>query len=253
MRLPILLIGLLGIGLTSPPLWAEEPQPQQQSAQPGNNKCAAPAELFQDDPQLPKLSEQLRKHQPVVIVVIGGASTAGTSPDSSYPYFLEAALRQRHPGEDITVINKGIPGQTTEQMAARFAKDVYPAKPNLVVWETGTVDAVRGEDVDAMAQAVTDGLEAIANHGAEAMLVDMQYNPSTVSVINFEPYLDALHQSADQQNVYVFKRYDLMKYWIDAGEFDFVNVPREKRLSLAREVYACLGERLADAIEYAAR
>jgi lysophospholipase L1-like esterase len=247
MRLPIHLIGLLAIALAPYPGRADEQPP------PSKSKCAAPAELFHDDPQLPKIAEQLRKHQPVVIVVIGGASTAGTSPDSSYPYFLEAALRQRHPGEDITVINKGIPGQTTDQMAARFPNDVYSAKPNLVIWETGTVDAVRGEDVDAMAQAVTNGLGDIQNRGAEAMLVDMQYNPSTVSVINFEPYLDALHQTADQQNVYVFKRYDLMKYWIDAGEFDFINVPREKRLSLAREFYACLGERLADAIDYAAR
>jgi hypothetical protein len=247
MRLPVLLIGLLGVALASSPVPADEPP------QPGSTKCTAPAELLQDDPQLPKVSEQLRQHKPVVIVVIGGASTAGTSPDSSYPYFLEAALRQRHPGEDITVINKGIPGQTTDQMAVRFPKDVYPAKPNLVIWETGTVDAVRGEDVDGMAEAITDGLGAIENHGAEAMLVDMQYNPSTVSVINFEPYLDALHQTADQQNVYMFKRYELMKYWIDAGEFDFINVPREKRLSLAREFYACLGERLADVIEYAAR
>jgi hypothetical protein len=247
MRLPILLIGLLGVALVPWPVLAEGQQQQ------GSSDCAAPAEIFQDDPQLPKISEQLRRHQPVVIVVIGGASTAGTSPDSSYPYFLEAALRKRHPGQNIIVINKGVAGQTTEQMAARFPKDVYTAKPSLVIWETGTVDAVRGEDVDAMAQAVTDGLGDIENHGAEAMLVDMQYNPSTVSVINFEPYLDALHQAADQHNVYLFKRYDLMKYWIDAGEFDFINVPKEKRLSLAREFYACLGERLADAIDYAAR
>jgi lysophospholipase L1-like esterase len=246
MRLPVLLIGLLGVALAPWPVLAEEPQQS-------SSKCAAPADIFQDDPQLPKISEQLRQHKPVVIVVIGGASTAGTSPDSSYPYFLEAALRQRHPGVDITVINKGIAGQTTEQMAARFPKDVYPPKPSLVIWETGTVDAVRSEDVDGMAQAVTEGLTDIQNHGAEAMLIDMQYNPSTVSVINFEPYLDALHQTADQQNVYLFKRYDLMKYWIDAGEFDFINVPKEKRLTLAREFYACLGERLADAIDYAAR
>ncbi|HEY1504582.1 MAG TPA: GDSL-type esterase/lipase family protein [Stellaceae bacterium] len=247
MRLPVPIIGLLAITLA--PTWgrADESPPL------SNGKCTAPAELLQDDPQLPKVSEQFRKHQPVVIVVIGGASTAGTSPDSSYPYFLEAALRQRHPGESIKVINKGISGQTTEQIAARFPNDVYPLKPNLVIWETGTVDAVRGEDVDAMAEAVTASLGDIQSHGAEAMLVDMQYNPSTVSVINFEPYLDALHQTADQQNVYMFKRYELMKYWIDAGEFDFVNVPKEKRLALAREFYACLGERLADAIDYAAR
>jgi hypothetical protein len=251
MRLLALFIGLLGIALALPPAQAAEP-PQQQ-AQHGDSKCTVPAELLQDDPQLQKMSEQLRKKQPVVIVVIGGASTAGTSPDSSYPYFLEAALRRRHPDANITVINKGIAGQTTDQMAARFPKDVYPAKPNLVIWETGTVDAVRSEDVDGMASAITDGLTEIQNHGAEAMMIDMQYNPATVSVINFEPYLDALHQTADQQNVYMFKRYDLMKYWIGAGEFDFINVPRDKRLSLAREFYACLGERLADAIDYAAR
>lgn len=248
MRFPVFLIALSSLAFAPwavrAPALAEEP---------AHDQCAAPAALIQDDPQLPKLGKQLQQHEPLVIVVIGGASTAGTSAESSYPYFLEATLRQRHPGQTITVINRGVAGQTTEQMAARFPKDVYPAKPNLVVWETGTVDTVRGEDVDAMAQAVSDGIEAIQSHGAEAMLMDMQYNPSTVSVINFEPYLDALHQTADQQNVYMFKRYDLMKYWIDAGEFDFLNLPREKRQSLAREFYACLGERLADAIEYAAR
>lgn len=254
MRLSVFLIGMLGIALAPMPLWAQEQQAQEQQPAPTTDrKCAAPAELLQDDPRLPELGERLRNNQPVVIVVVGGASTAGTSADSSYPYFLEAALRRRHPGVDITVINKGIPGQTTEQMVARFPKDVFPAKPHLVIWETGTVDAVRGEDVDAMAEAVANGLADIQSHGAEAMLIDMQYNPNTVSVINFEPYLDALHQTADQQNVFMFKRYDLMKYWIDAGEFDFINTAKEKRLSLAREVYACLGERLADAIEYAAR
>jgi hypothetical protein len=251
MHLHALLIGLLGIALALPP--AQAAAPPQQQAQHGDSKCAAPPEILQDDPQLPKVSERLRQKQPVVIVVIGGGSTAGTAPDSSYPYFLETALRQRHPGANITVINKGVAGQTTDQMAARFPKDVYPAKPSLVIWETGTVDAVRSEDLDGMAGALTEGLTELQKHGAEAMLIDMQYNPSTASVINFEPYLDALHQTADQQNVYLFKRYDLMKYWIDAGEFDFINVPRDKRLSLAREFYACLGERLADAIDYAAR
>ncbi len=248
MRLFVLLVGLLSISFAPYPGRADEQPPP-----PNKSKCAAPAELLRDDPQLPKVAEQLRKQQPLVIVVIGGASTAGTSADSSYPFFLEAALRQHHPGEDITVINKGIPGQSTEQMATRFPKDVYPAQPNLVIWETGTIDAVRGQDVDAMAEAVTGGLSDIRSHGAEPMLVDMQYNPSTVSVINFEPYLDALHQTADQQNVYMFKRFELMKYWIDAGEFDFINVPRDRRLPLAREFYACLGERLADAVDYAAR
>jgi hypothetical protein len=138
-------------------------------------------------------------------------------------------------------------------MEARFAKDVYPHQPNLVVWEAGTVDAVRGEDVDGFADTLTEGIEAIEAHKAEMVLMDMQYNPSTVSVINFEPYLDALHQTAQLQGVYLFKRFDMMKYWDEAGTFDFINVSREKKATLAREYYECLGERLADAIDFAVR
>ena len=215
--------------------------------------CSAPRELIEDEPQLPALAERFKEHKTMTIVVVGGGSTAGTAPDNAYPHFLEAALRHRHPETPITVVNRGVVGQTTEQMAARFAKDVYTQQPALVIWEAGTVDAVQGEDVNAFAEALTNGIAALQDHKSEIMLMDMQYNPSTVSVINFEPYLDALHQTAALSDVYMFQRFEIMKYWSEASVFDFSSVPREKRASLAREFYACLGERLADAIDFAAR
>jgi lysophospholipase L1-like esterase len=244
MRCAFSLLGVLMATLTPFAARAADPAPLH---------CAAPAEFVQDDPQLSGIATDLQKHQPIVIVAIGGASTAGVGPEDAYPHFLEEALHRRHPGQPITVINRGKSGETAEEMAARFPKDVYPNHPTLVIWETGTVDAVRGEDIDSLAGTLSDGIDAIKSHGAEMMLMDMQYNPGTVSVINFEPYLDALHQTAQLQDVYMFKRYDLMKYWSDAGAFDFIGVPKEKRAALAREYYECLGERLADAIDYAAR
>lgn len=215
--------------------------------------CDAPRELIEDEPQMPELAQRFKAHQPVTILVIGGASTAGAAPDNAYPHFLEAALRQRHPGQPITVINRGVAGQTAEQMAARFPKDVYARQPALVIWETGTVDAVHGEDVDAFVDTLSAGIAALQDHKAEIMLMDMQYNPSTVSVINFEPYLDALHQTATLQDVYMFQRFAIMKSWSEQGVFDFTNVPKEKNAALVREFYQCLGERLADAIDFAAR
>jgi len=216
-------------------------------------QCAAPRELIEDEPQLPALAERFKQHKPITIVVIGGGSTAGTAPDNAYPHFLENALRQRHPDTAINVINRGVSGQTTEQMAARFTKDVYTHQPALVIWEAGTVDAVQSEDVNAFADALTTGIAAVRDHKAEIMLMDMQYNPSTVSVINFEPYLDALHQTAALEDAYMFQRFEIMKYWSEGSVFDFNDVPKEKRASLAREFYKCLGERLADAVEFAAR
>jgi len=213
--------------------------------------CDAPSELVQDEPKFPALAARFKSKEPVTILVIGGASTAGTGPDNSYPHFLELALRRHHPGAQITVLNRGIPGQTTEQMAARFTRDVFAQKPALVIWETGTVDAVRGQDVNVVADALSGGIAALQERHSEVMLMDMQYNPSTVSVINFQPYLEALHQTAALQDVYMFQRFEMMKYWSEAGAFDFINVPTENKASLAREIYECLGERLADAIDFA--
>lgn len=237
------------IGLVTVTLLSEQHARAAETA----SHCSAPRELIEDEPVLPGLAQRFKAHLPVTILVIGGASTAGAAPDNAYPRFLEAALRRHHPDVPINVINRGVAGQTTEQMVARFPKDVYAHQPALVIWETGTVDAVRSEDVNAFADAISDGIAAIQEHKSEIMLMDMQYNPSTVSVINFQPYLDALHHTATLQDVFMFQRFDMMKYWSEAGVFDFINVPREKRTILAREFYQCLGERLADAIDFAAR
>ena len=43
-----------------------------------------------------------------------------------------------------------------------------------------------------------------------------------------------------------------MKYWSENGVFNFVDVPKDARVRLARDVYRCLGEAMAEAIDYAA-
>lgn len=226
-------------------------------AQPAPTQCAAPSELLDSGVRLPELAKRLHARQPITIVAIGGASTAGTAAGdgegNAYPRRLEEALQRRHPGVPITVINKGVPRQTTDEMVARFPSDVFALHPTLVIWETGTVDAVRSIDVEGFAEALESGIAALLRQHAEIMLVDMQYNPKTSSLINFEPYLDTLHRTADLQEVYSFRRYDLMRYWSDSGRFDLVDVPNGRQAALAGEIYRCLGERMADAIDHAAR
>jgi lysophospholipase L1-like esterase len=218
--------------------------------------CAVPQELLLDDPKLKFTGQKLRAKAPLTIVAIGGASTAGTAAGDGakfgYPHQLEEALRKRHAGVQITVINKGVPRQTTADMVQRFAKDVLPANPTLVIWETGTVDAVRGNDVDQFADELTQGIAALREHNLDIMLVSMQYNPSTGSVINFEPYLEALRHAADLEDVYLFRRYEIMKNWSETGVFDFVDVPKEQRVQLADHVYHCLADAMAEAIDYGA-
>lgn len=217
--------------------------------------CSVPDELVEEEPRLPELAEHLRQKHAITIVAIGGASTAGKAAGSdeqaAYPRRLEEAMRRRYPGVAITVINKGVARETTQDMVERFARDVYALSPTLVIWETGTYDAAHGVEVDSFATALAAGLAELREHRLETMLINMQYSRSTASVINFEPYLDAMQHTADVEDVYLFRRFEMMKYWAENGIFDFASVPPERRVSLAATVYGCLAERLADAIDYA--
>jgi acyl-CoA thioesterase I len=219
--------------------------------------CSVPEDLIAEEPRLPVLAERLRLKQPITIVAIGGASTAGTAAgkdeSASYPRRLEDALRRRHPDTPITVVNKGLSRETTQHMVERFASDVYALQPTLVIWETGTFDAAESLDVDDFSDALSAGLAGLHEHSLETMLVNMQYSRSTDAVIDFAPYLDAMQHMADVEGIYLFRRFEMMKYWSENGIFDFADVPAERRATLAAAVYECIAERLADAIDYATK
>jgi len=216
--------------------------------------CAVPAELLQDDPRLPRTRERLERGEGLRIVVIGGSSTAGTavdSPDKSYPMRLQAALRQRSPKNAIDVVNKGVPRQTAQQMLERFDRDVFPERPNLVIWETGTTDAVRGVEIEDFARTMETGLDRLKERGLEAVVMNMQYSRGTATVIPFDRYLEALRRAADVADVVLFNRYDVMRYWSEAGIFNFEEVPQGERAAFAARVYDCIARRLADALAFA--
>jgi len=108
---------------------------------------------------------------PVVIVALGDSTTAGTPlfespleapPDgrgderSQYAYWLMA----RHP--DWRVLNRGVNGERSDQIAARFDRDVVNAQPAAVVIIAGVNDIYQGKP----AAAVTAQLRAIFDRAA---------------------------------------------------------------------------------------
>jgi len=198
--------------------------------------CDVPDELMQFDDKLLHLAERLRAAHPVKIVAIGGASTTGLaagSSDLAYPHRLQETLARSYPSP-ITVVNRGVPRQTARQMLERFPTDVIPEDPVLVIWETGTTDAVRGVDVDDFAAT-------------------LQFSHSTATVIDFERYLNALHRVGDVNDVNVFPRFEMMRYWSEQNVFNFDGVAKGERAGLAAKVYECIGSKLAEAIRIALR
>ncbi|MBV9863678.1 MAG: hypothetical protein JO267_16180 [Alphaproteobacteria bacterium] len=218
------------------------------------NECAVPEELVQVAAKLPHLGEKLQAGGPVTIVAIGGASTTGAaagSPDLAYPHRLQEVLTASYPAVPITVVNKGVPRQTAQQMLERFPTDVIAEDPILVIWEAGITDAVQGIEVDDLAGALQNGIDDLKNHGIDTILVDMQFSRSTATVIDFERYLNALHRVGDMNGVYVFPRFAMMRYWSEQNMFNFDEVAKDERARLAARVYDCIAQHLGDAIRLA--
>lgn len=217
--------------------------------------CEAPAELLLDDPRLPQTAQRLHQGLPLKIVAIGGGSTAGAaagSPERAYPHQLQEELARRYPRSRITVLNKGVARQTTEDMVDRFKRDVLAERPDLVLWETGIVDAVRGTDLEGFTSSLQAGIERLHEAHVETMLIDMQFSRRMSSLVNFDRYLDALHRIADLDDVYVFPRYEIMRYWSEHGIFS-LDAPGSRSPAFVARIYACLALRLADAIDDATR
>ena len=85
----------------------------------------------------------------------------------AYPAQLEIALKERLPGNEIKVTAHVPSGQTTADMVAGLAKILSEDHPALVIWQAGTVDALRGVEPDDFRNSLDQGLDAIAAAAAD--------------------------------------------------------------------------------------
>jgi lysophospholipase L1-like esterase len=221
----------------------------------GADSCAVPLELVTPTDLLPTLARRIAARQPIKIIAIGSASTKGTgltSPQAAYPERLRIELAKRLPGIPITVVNLGATRESAQQMAQRFKTEVIPEKPTLVIWQTGTVDAVRSVMVDDFGQAIAHGIDKLRAAGSDVVLMNLQYSWRMAVAMNDQPYNDVMATIGDAHDAPLFDRYGIMKYWIDNGRFDFDNAPEAERPARADAAHACLGRLLAEFVLVAA-
>jgi hypothetical protein len=206
--------------------------------------CDVPANLLATESQLRRVAEVVKSGKPLDILVIGSRSSIiPSSEDSSYPARMQASLKERLPSVPVRVSVELQSKKTAEEAAGTFVKLMEARKPALVVWQTGTVDAMRSIDPDEFRSAVTEGVVALQNAGADVILMNLQYSPRTETMISVPPYLDNMRVVAQEHDIPLFDRFAIMHQWNDQGNFDLFNPTRGSEL--AKQVHDCLGRALA--------
>jgi hypothetical protein len=206
--------------------------------------CEVPAYLLSSESALPKVAEAVKSAQKLDILVVGSrSSTINTADGTAYPGRLEAVLREKLPGVKVNVNVELQVKKTAEEVAAGLARLVEDKKPTLVIWQTGTVDAMRSVDPDDFRAAVDDGVAALQSAGTDVILMNPQYSPRTETMISAAPYIDNMRVVAQQHDVPLFDRFAVMRHWNEAGDFDLFSASHG--IELAKRVHDCLGRALS--------
>ena len=215
--------------------------------------CAVAQNLVHADYALPQVASAIQEQHLEIAVVGTGSSTLGgiDGQAKAYPARLEAALVQKLPGVAVKILTYVKPRQTAADMVGEFDRILADAKPALIVWQTGTADAMRGVDPDEFKTALEEGVETLRAKHTDILFVNMQYSPRTETMIAVTPYADVMRVVAQHYDVPLFDRLGIMRHWSETGAFDFYAPGRDN--VLAQRVHDCIARAIAALVINAGR
>lgn len=231
----------------------------------GSPPCPVVSDQDIDAAPLPHLALGLHPGKTLEVLVIGSAT--GLAPYSSphdeakpssaapvrpapasatgFPWQMARALEASVSGLRVNLTVLSEHGWLAEDMLERLQTEVARHSYRLVIWQTGTVDAVNAVPPGDFYESLADGAAVVAQAGADLVLVDPQYSRFLQANANLAPYLEAMQAVSALPGVVLFHRFDVMHSWADQGAIDLEHTRRSERPAVAARLHACLGRELA--------
>ena len=229
--------------------------PPSAAATPPALRCTAPEAVTRFKVSLPNTARAIRRGADLVIVAIGSSSTQGVGASDqahTYPALLAEELQRRWPRLAVTVVNKGVGGETADQMLARFPRDVLPYRPQLVIWQTGSNSALQSRDVQGYEQTIRAGIARLKEAHMDVILMDPQYAPRILGRPLHKAIVDTIREVGNDLKVAVFRRFAVMRHWVTSGQYRTEDIISYDQLHMNDTSYNCIARLLADSLASAA-
>jgi|ERR1700719_4286885 hypothetical protein len=215
------------------------------------DSCDVPDNLVETFARLPRVGLSVKRDHKLEILVLSAAPKLSGEANSlkSYPYYLESELRERLKGTDVHVFAQSEPRKTILEVTKDLSRLLSERQPILVIWQTGTVEAMRGIDPDGYGRALDSGVAALQSGGADVVLVNQQFSPRTDFMFDGGPYTENMRWVSQTRDIPLFNRYEVMKYWGETGAFDLTALKND---GTYEKVHTCIGRLIADLVMRAA-
>ena len=210
--------------------------------------CQAPAGDIATPEPLPHLAAAFVSKKSVRVLAIGSSSTVGVGASSArkgYPAQLELILEKIFRGVDVVIINRGVSGELAATTTQRLKLEVALERPDLVLWQLGTNDALARVPVEDFVETVKDMLQWLKQHQIDVVLVGLQYTPRAAKDEYYTAIRKALRALAAAENVLLVRRFEAMQFIEQATQADLLSSDDFHLNDLG---YRCMAEHIVRAI-----
>jgi lysophospholipase L1-like esterase len=181
-------------------------------------------------------------------MAIGSSSTVGvgaSSPAKTYPAQLEAVLEARFKHLDVVTTNRGVSGELAAATADRIKTEVEHDRPDVVLWQVGTNDALGKVPVAEFKATVQGTVRWLDAERVDTVLVGLQYSPRVAQDEHHLAIRRALRQIAEEEHVLLVRRFDAMRFIDKTRE---TNLLSSDGLHQNDQGYRCMAEHVARAM-----
>lgn len=239
----------LGLCLGAPLCWAQGAAAPKSEEPPSlSAQCQAPASDIAAPAPLPNFAAALAAKKKARILAIGSSSTFGvgaTSRSRNYPSQLHEILGKALNGMDVEIVNRGISGEVAATTAERLRTEVALNRPDLVLWQLGTNDALSRVPPAQFEQTVRSTIDWLKDDKIDVVLVGLQYTPKLARDKNYEEIRDTLYKIAGEEGVLYIRRFDAMRFIAQARA---APVLANDEFHLNDLGYRCMAEHVAQAV-----
>lgn len=178
-----------------------------------SSACRVKSPAFEGRAPLRTVRRALREKRPLRVLAIGSSSTVGvgaSSPVASYPVVLENDLEGFLHGFDVEMITRGLSGESANEAAERLKLEVAENRPDLVVWQVGTNDAMARVEESEFSALLRETLTWLAQNRVDVVLIDPQYVERLAEDDNYLAIVKAIAAIAREKRVLLVQRFEAM-------------------------------------------
>ena len=190
--------------------------------------------------------EKLMSGTPLVIAALGDSLTNGWMVRKGYLDFLNEFMKKRFQESKITLLNKGIPGDTAQGGLHRLERDVLRHKPDCVFVQFGLNDAFVGcspelyrKNIEMIISRIMEG------SNSEIVLIASNCLGSDKENVFIEVFYNQLEELAKLYRLPIARVHEYWKHKISEG-VDFKSLVQFDLVHPTAEGYRLMAEAIME-------